>query len=87
MHEKKEQIASIQNEIWTHWMGYLFKCCEFQLRKHGNLTEQIAILPADKIKRWKRQMSTPYHELSEQEKESDRHQADKIIALWKKRKK
>ena len=32
---------------------------------------------------WQRQMNTKYGELSEKEKESDRHQADKIIKMLK----
>lgn len=34
------------------------------------------------IQRWRRQMGTTYHELSEKEKESDRDEADKMLALF-----
>lgn len=37
------------------------------------------------IKNWKRQMSTPYKELSEKEKDSDRKEADKILNIIKKK--
>ena len=30
------------------------------------------MIPAEKVERWKRQLATSYHELSEAERESDR---------------
>jgi len=33
------------------------------------------------IDRWRRQMTTPYAELSEKEKESDRKEADRIMEI------
>jgi hypothetical protein len=38
-------------------------------------------LTPDNIARWQRQIATPYASLSEQEKESDREWARKILAL------
>jgi hypothetical protein len=38
-------------------------------------------IPSDKVERWKRQQNTTYEGLSEQEKESDREQADKVLAI------
>ncbi len=40
-------------------------------------------IPADKVKHWTLQMHTLYSELSEREKESDREQADKVLAVLK----
>jgi hypothetical protein len=37
------------------------------------------VVPAKLVKRWKRQMETPYSDLSEKEKDSDREQADKVL--------
>ena len=39
------------------------------------------IIPADNVQRCSKQMNTPYSELTEREKESDRDQADKVIGL------
>lgn len=38
-------------------------------------------MPKWAVERWKRQMETPYAELSEDEKESDRAEADKFLEL------
>ncbi len=67
----REKIAWEQHAIWAHWMEYLFSVCDDY--------NGIIVIPTDKVKRWKKQMKTPYHLLPEKEKESDRHQADKII--------
>lgn len=70
----RERIADVQHEIWAHWMRYLFSVGYEDME--GNF-----IIPADKARRWKRQTETPYSELTEKERESDRHQADKVIAV------
>ena len=70
----REKLASLQHDIWSHWMAHLFACCE--------PTEDMGmIIPQDKVERWARQMNTLYSGLSEDEKKSDRDQADKIIKL------
>jgi hypothetical protein len=43
----------------------------------------MTTIPVDKIRHWHRQMNTPYSELSEYEKESDREQADKVLEIIK----
>ena len=68
-----ECLASVQHEIWAHWMSYLFSVCE--VNDDGSVT-----IPADKVWRWSRQVSTDYNGLSESEKDSDREQAAKVIS-------
>lgn len=68
----REATADVQHQIWAHWMKYVFSICPQQ--EDGSV-----VIPADKVERWKRQVDTPYKELSEKEKESDRHQADKVL--------
>lgn len=73
--EVRERLAAVAHEIWAHWMHYLFSKCE--QNPDGSVT-----IPVGLVLRWCRQIDTPYNELSEQERESDRHQADKIMAAW-----
>ena len=73
----REKIAEIQHAIWSHWMKYLFSKC-YQESKEG---EFICVIDGDCVERWKRQMNTSYSDLTEKEKESDRHQADKVLPL------
>ena len=69
----REELAEVQHEIWSHWMKYLFSQC---VRADDGWT-----IPSEKVTRWVRQINTPYSELSEKEKGSDREQADKILAV------
>ena len=72
--EQRERVASIQHEIWSHWMQYLFSVS--QEYSAGSM-----MIPADKALRWHRQMHTPYADLTEKEKDSDRDQADKVLSV------
>ena len=72
LNNRREAIAATQHEIWAHWMDFLFKCCESDC-------DGRAVIPADMVKRWKRQIGTEYECLKEWEKESDREQADKVL--------
>lgn len=69
----REYIAEVQHEIWSHWMRYLFSACNDGING--------TFIPTHKVERWKRQMNTPYKFLSEEEKESDREQADKVLNI------
>jgi len=69
----REKLADAQHMIWSHWMLYLFSVCP--VNDDGSWT-----IPADKAERWLRQMKTDYADLTELEKNSDRRQADKVIA-------
>lgn len=72
--DQREPLADISHDIWSHWMRWMFTVGTFN--EDGTWT-----MPAEKVERWKRQMNTPYAELSEQERESDREQADKILKV------
>jgi hypothetical protein len=58
--QQLETIASAAHDIWAHWMKYFIPKMEA-----GEFTEED-------FEKWKRQMETPYYDLSEEEKNSDR---------------
>ena len=72
--ELREKLAAQQHEIWAHWMQYLFSVCTEN--SDGTYT-----IPADEVRLWKHQLTTPYVELTEEDKDSDREQADKILRV------
>ncbi len=69
-----ERIAAVQHEIWSHWMRYLFSCSVETI-------DGDATIPSDKVQRWKRQLETPYSELTVKEQASDLEQAAKVISV------
>jgi hypothetical protein len=74
MDELLEQLASIEHERWSHWQRYL----------HGKGVPQAdgsLLLPSDLVHRWELQMETPYDQLSESEKQSDREQVQRYLPL------
>lgn len=72
----REQLAEYAHEAWSGWMRYLFE----KTIEVGDGCEEIQ---REQVERWKRQMNTPYSELPENEKESDRQEADKMLAILK----
>ena len=79
----KEQIAALCHEQWSGWMEYLFsKAIDY---KPGEVQayEDGVIIPKCAVDRWRKQLKTPYEQLSEEEKESDRKEADRFIQLLK----
>ncbi len=68
----RETLADELHEIWAHWMKY-----QFTRMQYSNNGEWV-ILDAD-MKKWTKQAHTPYSKLNENEKNSDRDQADRLI--------
>lgn len=62
-----EPLAEMEHERWAHWQRYLHSKCS--RNDDGSLT-----IPNELVMRWERQIKTPYHNLTEAEKESDREQ-------------
>lgn len=55
-------------------MRYLFSRCE---------PSDSGVIPPWAVARWMRQMNTPYADLPEEEKELDRDEADRMLAIMK----
>ena len=69
-HELFEQLATIEHERWADWQRW----CHKVLREQCPSPELERVL-----ERWDRQIATPYAELTEEEKESDR---DQVRRYW-----
>jgi hypothetical protein len=73
-----EQLAALEHERWAHWQRYV--------HDHGQRqADGSVILPARLVERWERQINTPYNDLAESEKDSDRDQVRKyfpILERW-----
>jgi len=70
----REALAALAHIMWAGWMTYLFEKCECT-------ADGQAVIPAELVERWQGQIATPYKSLSETEKQSDRVQADKMLAI------
>jgi len=77
MRELREKLAALAHEQWSDWMKYMFK--------KGVLYDPDGTwtMPAWAVERWMRQMKTPYAELPEEEKENDRAEANRALAVLK----
>lgn len=79
MSEIIEELAAVAHESWAGWTKYLFSKCGDGVVDGLRVTS--AILPVWAKKRWMRQMGTPYTDLPEEEKESDRVEARKYLEV------
>ncbi|MEO7351955.1 MAG: hypothetical protein ABIW17_08660 [Marmoricola sp.] len=69
-----EELARVEHERWAHWQQYVHGQC--RRAADGSLT-----IPAELAERWAIQIATPYTELSDAEKESDREQVRRYLPL------
>ena len=72
--EFRECLASLCHEQWSGWMKYMFS--KFERQHNGDWW-----IPKWAFERWARQMNTDYKDLTEEEKDSDREEADRFIRL------
>ena len=79
----RERLAEYAHEAWAGWMKYLFEKGyeDFIERPGDGRLERVYIMPEWARLRWQRQMETPYDELPESEKASDRAEADKMLTI------
>ena len=69
-----EELASKEHERWAHWQRHVHDRCE-------RLADGSLVIPSDLVSRWEKQIATPYHRLSDSEKESDREQVRQYLPL------
>lgn len=70
----RESLAALAHDQWSGWTRYLFDQCIFN-------EDFTVTIPAGFALRWLRQAGTTYGDLPENEKDSDRHQADRVLAV------
>jgi len=91
-----EFLAAAEHESWSGWTKWMLRQIEKEIqesygqRKRGERSnrdraakaavDSFNALPC--VLRWKRQMITPYLDLSEKEKESDRKEAREKIKVY-----
>ena len=71
-----EKLADIEHQRWADWQKYLHSRGIEDKQGEGYLC-----LPMGLVKHWERQIKTPYSELSESEKESDRKQVRRYLPI------
>lgn len=69
-----ERLAAHAHEQWSGWMRYLFS-------KSTENPDGTVTIPKWAVDRWRRQVATAYHDLPEQEKESDRDEGRSVLAV------
>jgi len=72
----REDLSNLAHEQWSGWMKHLFK--QSTKNEDGTVT-----IPQWAVEKWERQMNTPYGELSEQEQNLDRNEADRVLEIIK----
>jgi len=70
MSELREKLADLAHKQWSGWMSYLLKCIDSPDRD-------------EHIERWRNQVVTDYWDLPDRSQDSDRKEADKVMALLK----
>lgn len=69
-----EALADLEHARWSKWQAYLYSKCT--KNEDGSLT-----IPAEDVAHWQKQIDTPYAELSEKEKDSDRAEARNTLEV------
>ena len=82
--EDIEGLAFAEHKSWSGWTSYMLSTMQEELAKQSpgiSFEGVIGSLPC--VRRWDRQMSTDYADLSEKEKESDRKVAREKLKVYR----
>lgn len=74
----REALAEYAHEAWAGWMKYMFE--KMHAVNHDGENTSL-VMPSWAVERWQRQMNTSYADLPEEEKASDREEADRMLAI------
>lgn len=70
----RESLSEYAHDAWSGWMKYMFS-------KMTINRDETATMPEWAVERWTRQMNLSYTELSEEEKDSDRDEAERMLSI------
>lgn len=73
----REKLADIEHQRWADWQKYVHSKC------NGDVDTDYESIPRELYNRWERQIKTPYSELTEKERDSDREQVDRYLPILK----
>ena len=85
--DKREALAALEHDQWAHWTKHMLEVLKpviglgfYEAREHGMENHPGVTKGREALERWTRQVNTPYADLSEKEKDSDRAWADRVLA-------
>ena len=67
-----EQLSALAHEQWSGWVAYMLNRLASSAQRPGE---------EEPVARWRRQIATPYGSLSESERDSDRREAMRVLAV------
>ena len=79
--DKREALADLEHQQWAHWTRYMLKTLEPLLSPNLRWNPDVRGNAEAALERWLRQINTPYADLTEKEKDSDREWADKVLEI------
>ena len=71
-----EKCAEIEHTRWAKWQNYMHS---HVYDSSQSINPHLKVIPTELYNRWERQIATPYSELSEKEKESDKDQVQMYL--------
>ena len=74
-----EMLAAVEHKSWGGWTKWMLS----QIRKQMAPVDRGAFEELLCVQRWRRQMNTPYADLSEKEKESDRKEVREKLKVYR----
>lgn len=87
MTAEREKLAELEHQQWAHWTRHMLEVLNplLQMAAFSPLRLAGSDKAREALERWKRQINTPYADLSEKEKDSDREWADKVLAAMERK--
>ena len=81
-----EDLAELEHQQWAHWTKYMLdRLAQLEAKLDGNAPYKAYFELSQQKQDWRRQIATPYSELTEKEKDSDRIWASKSLKITAKR--